>query len=1011
MVERRGLVVFIGSLCGLACMAFAGAAGPSAPLEPRRLYLEAAVVDTTARPNLIGQPLDDAAMFVIQLDGPISPQRRAALAAAGVSLGDYLPQNAYIVRGADLSHATLPEFVAWVGEYDSAWKLSPEIGARAFVTDERIGLAQAGRARLDVTFFSGVDEDDAIFQVALIDDSEVVDVVEAGGHLIATLELPLAAAPQLADISAVQFVEEASEVTPRNSTTRWIVQSNQLNVVPLYDHGIHGEGQVVGVMDGRVDINHCSFSDSNPIGPSHRKILAYNTTLGADFHGTHVAGTAVGDAGNDSNTRGVAYMAKLVYGTSQSGANMNNALTLHHNQGARIHTNSWGNDGTTSYDTLCRNVDLFSYEHEDSLVLFAVTNTSTLRNPENAKNLLAVGASQDTPNQGNFCSGGVGPTSDGRRKPEIFAPGCNSNSAFATTPCSTTGSTGTSMASPAVAGAAALVRQYFTDGYYPTGVAASENAFTPSGALIKATVLNSGADMTGINNYPSNLEGWGRVQLDSALHFPGDADQLIVVDKRNEDGLSSNDVFEQFVVVNSSSPRLRVTLAWTDPPASAGASLAPVNDLDLEVVAPDLTLFRGNAFSGGFSTAGGSKDSVNNVEQVHVGSPAVGGWTVRVRAANVAVGAQGFALVVTGDVAPELPALTFSTPNGVPEMLNPAATNNFLVLITPGDEQLVLDSPRLHYRYFGGAFNSVPLEYLGHLDGEEWFQATLPVALCASTPEFYLSATGDGGTTVTLPAGAPAHVFTATVGVYNLAIRDDMEADMGWTVGAPDDTASSGVWTRVNPRGTNAAPEDDASAEGFVCWVTGQGPLLGGDDVADVDDGKSTLTSPAMDLIGFHDPTVSYKRWYNNSVGPNANQDVFLVQISDGGDWVTVEAIGPSGPETAGGWTYHEFKVGDYVDTSGTVRVRFVASDDGLPSIIEAGVDDFLVEEFYCFDPNCPGDLDSDNDVDLSDLATLLSHYGEAGGATEGDLNGDGVVGLEDLSALLSAYGEQCPEL
>jgi hypothetical protein len=57
------------------------------------------------------------------------------------------------------------------------------------------------------------------------------------------------------------------------------------------------------------------------------------------------------------------------------------------------------------------------------------------------------------------------------------------------------------------------------------------------------------------------------------------------------------------------------------------------------------------------------------------------------------------------------------------------------------------------------------------------------------------------------------------------------------------------------------------------------------------------------------------------------------------------------------------------------------------------------------------GDLDSDGDVDLSDLAQLLSHYGTTGGATweEGDIDGDGDVDLSDLAALLAEYGESCP--
>jgi hypothetical protein len=57
--------------------------------------------------------------------------------------------------------------------------------------------------------------------------------------------------------------------------------------------------------------------------------------------------------------------------------------------------------------------------------------------------------------------------------------------------------------------------------------------------------------------------------------------------------------------------------------------------------------------------------------------------------------------------------------------------------------------------------------------------------------------------------------------------------------------------------------------------------------------------------------------------------------------------------------------------------------------------------------PRCPGDLDGDGDVDLTDLARLLSNYGMTGGATyeDGDLDSDGDVDLSDLAALLSVYG------
>jgi hypothetical protein len=63
-------------------------------------------------------------------------------------------------------------------------------------------------------------------------------------------------------------------------------------------------------------------------------------------------------------------------------------------------------------------------------------------------------------------------------------------------------------------------------------------------------------------------------------------------------------------------------------------------------------------------------------------------------------------------------------------------------------------------------------------------------------------------------------------------------------------------------------------------------------------------------------------------------------------------------------------------------------------------------EEEFCY-----GDLDGDNDIDLADLAQLLSNYGTTSGAVyeDGDLDLDGDVDLADLAGLLSVYGTTCP--
>ncbi|MBZ0266636.1 S8 family serine peptidase, partial [bacterium] len=464
----------------------------------------------------------------------------------------------------------------------------------------------------------------------------------------------------LAAIEGVEWVEELGQITPRNETTRWVAQSNVVVETPVWDAGLHGEGQILGHIDGPIRMDSCYFLDpvDNTPGPAHRKVVAYRGPLSSDPHGTHTAGSAAGwnSSGSLANA-GLAYAARishtrsvLVSGYLDAPSNLYDYLALAHDDGARVHTNSWGDDTRTSYTWWCVDIDRFSHDHEDDLVLFAVTNMSTLKTPENAKNVLAVGATEQAPNQENHGSGGQGPTADGRRKPELSLPGVGIVSA-GTGACDTALDSGTSMACPAVAAAAALARQYYVDGFYPTGVATPGDALVPTGALLKATLLNGARDMTGVFGYPTAQEGWGRLLLDDALYVAGDTDGMVVRDVRNAVGLSTGEADELQVLAREGSP-LAVTLVYTDPPAAHAAVFARVNDLDLEVTGPD-GLFRGNVFASGVPATGGTADNLNNVERVvfPAGTFTPGGWIIRVVGTDVPDGPQGYALHVAGEVS------------------------------------------------------------------------------------------------------------------------------------------------------------------------------------------------------------------------------------------------------------------------------------------------------------------------------------------------------------------------
>jgi hypothetical protein len=647
-----------------ACLTLATLTGLAAAAGPANqngvLRLRTGDVFTTPANNALARPaipMDlTAREAVVQLAGPITRQQRTELERVGVVMHDYLPDFAYAadLRNADMNALRDLDFVRWVGPFENAWKVSPDLGRQTVTSADRLQLRDAGLVSVQVVLWPGANLGATKTALAGIDGVSVVGEGWTGREMTLTAVMPSARAQAVAALDAVRWIEDTPELTQRNATVRWVVQSFVNNSFPIYDHGITGQGQILGMMDGKVGYSHCSFVDpeGDPPGPNHRKIAAYNTSYGSDFHGTHVAGTAIGDAGNDSDSRGVAYGARLAFNTYTFGGGFLANLNQHYSQGAAVHTNSWGNDGTTAYDSLARTIDVFSWDNDDNLVCFAVTNLSTLKNPENAKDVLAVGASQNGTSANSFCSGGSGPTNDGRRKPEIYSPGCSIRSAWAGTSCSITALTGTSMACPSIAGSAILARQYYMDGFYPTGAATPEDGFTPSGALLKATLLNSAVDMTGVAGYPSNREGWGRVLLHNSMVFDDDARELIVHDVRigADDALTTGDFYEMEFEVNSLFEPLKVTLVWHDAPGNLNANPAAVNDLNLTVVGPTGT-YLGNVFSGGISTTGGLADAKNNVEMMYLPAPVPGTYTIRIDAAAVNIGAQGYALVVTGDVS------------------------------------------------------------------------------------------------------------------------------------------------------------------------------------------------------------------------------------------------------------------------------------------------------------------------------------------------------------------------
>jgi len=635
----------------------------------------------------------EPAYYILQFKKSLTREERVRVQARyGLRLTEYIAKFAYLEKVTPEQVERLRELdlFRWAGPYQPAFKLDPLIGKRTFVTEKR--KAAPGLFLMVVLFRDA--NLDVVTRQAKEAGVEILKVLErgrpGGSRLLRVRATDRRQLWSLARLDGIQWIEEQGDITVDNATATAVIQSNTANQTPIYNQGIRGEGQIIGLIDLTLDMNHCFFQDAlnNTVRPAHRKVVGYRQDNPATFsaaatcllgHGTHTAGTVAGESLNLGND-GIAFNGRLTYsdlsdltfaGGTRSFLEYLNAAK---GDSARIHSNSWSDKSTTAYTVDSQDLDTFTWNNEDDLVVVSSGNNvdtngdgvadapSPTRPPWTSKNGLAVAASAQTPNQANVSTGGQGPTGDGRRKPEIYAPGAGINSAQAGTACGLQACSGSSMATPAIAGATALVRQYYTEGFYPTGTRQPHSSFVPSGALLKATLLNSTRDMNGndafgsaapLNGYPSNLEGWGRLVLDDALFFAGDVRNLRVWDFRHADGLLTGENRQYTINVDTNTLPLKITLVWMEPPPAAANFANPVvNDLNLTVTSPGgAQTFLGNVFAGGVSTTGGAADALNNVEMVLVNAPAPGAWTITVTGQGVNVGnpAQGYALVATGD--------------------------------------------------------------------------------------------------------------------------------------------------------------------------------------------------------------------------------------------------------------------------------------------------------------------------------------------------------------------------
>lgn len=966
--------------------------------------------------------------LAIQLSRAPRESDRADLAAAGVTLGAPLGGHAFFAAidnsRIDWKSPAVVALITGVQAIDPQWKLHPAFGEDDDAAWTVVGTVDGAAGKPEPVIAACV-----LFHADVANNAEAAAVIEQlGGRIQSTLstvngvvvELPRAAAVALAAEDIIQWIEPALPLlTPTNSDNRILTRANQVQAAP---YNLNGAGVTALVFDG------------GGVRTTHQDLAGRATIIdgsGVIDHATHVAGTIAGNgAASSGNNRGMAPATVILSAAITTGpsgwlyTNPNDIEADYANafsQGADIANNSigtnvnnngfpcsWHGDYSVTdsvIDAIVRGSPAVSGGAPFRIVWAAGNERGgrcdsggfrTIGPPAGSKNHLSIGAVNSNDDSMTGFSG-WGPTDDGRLKPDFCAPGCQSNSDFGVTSCGSAGNAaysvlcGTSMASPTAAGVAALIMQEWTN--------LRPGEPWPRNSTLKVLLAQSAVDLG--NAGPDYRFGYGSIRADAAI-------DLLRTGAVVERELGQDFVDYYSVTLAPGAPALVFTAAWDDAPGTPNVIPALVNDLDIRVYSPDGTRYYPwtlTPSSPNTLAQRDTEDHLNNIEQVRVDAAMPGEWTIEVHGTSIPQGPQAYSLVAsdasltfTGAVSITVEPVTVA-----PAFIDPGVPFTASIRVQIENDTLLPGSPAMHFRAGPGAYTSIPM-----IDrGGGLYEADLPGFSCGDLPQYYFTVSGEILGNFAVPQAGAAAPYSALVGTPQ-AIVYDMETAAGWVSGAPGDTAHLGQWERGIPQQTIAQPGTDHTPDpGVNCWVTGR--LAGANpDAYDVDGGRTTLISPVIDLADSDSSIrLGYWRWYSNSTGASPNIDTFVINVSAdaGATWTSFEVVGPGGPSNAGGWRYHEARIADFVPLTAGFQIRFIASDIGSTSTVEAAIDDVTLYWILCNDA-CAADFDGNGQREVPDIFAFLSAWFAQEPA--GDFDGVGGIAVPDIFAFLSAWFAGC---